>query len=444
MKNLLLSLLCVLLAGSALGAAKKPNIICILVDDLGYSDLSSFGGKDIKTPAIDKLMGAGMRFDQFYANCTVCTPTRASLMTGRYPDLVGAPGVIRQNAESNWGFFNPTGPTLPELMSKAGYHTGMVGKWHLGYESPNLPNDRGFEFFHGFLGDMMDDYWTHLRGGVNWMRKNKKVIKPKGHATEIFSQWAIDYIKEQSADKKKPFFLYLAYNAPHFPIQPPKDWLDKVKKREPQLSQKRATNVAFVEHMDHEIGKVLDAVKELGIEKDTLITFSSDNGGSIPHAATNDPWRGGKQEHWEGGIRVPTCAVWPGKIPVGRSNELGITMDYLPTFCEIAGIKVENEIEGKSLAPIWLEGAKGDPNRTLIWVRREGNFRYQGRAYYAIRKGDWKLLQNHPFEPMQLLNLKNDPAEENPKPPHGKVAQDLIRTLMKHVQKAGNMPWQKP
>ncbi len=352
--------------------------------------------------------------------------------------------MIRQNAESNWGFFNPTGPTLPELMSKAGYHTGMVGKWHLGYESPNLPNDRGFEFFHGFLGDMMDDYWTHLRGGVNWMRKNKEVIKPKGHATEIFSQWAIDYIKEQSADPKKPFFLYLAYNAPHFPIQPPNDWLEKVKKREPQLSQKRATNVAFVEHMDHEIGKVLDAVKQLGIEKDTLITFSSDNGGSIPHAATNNPWRGGKQEHWEGGIRVPTCAVWPGKIPVGRSNELGITMDYLPTFCEIAGIKVENEIEGKSLAPIWLKGAKGDPNRTLIWVRREGNNRYQGRAYYAIRKGDWKLLQNHPFEPMQLLNLKNDPAEENPKPPHGKIAQDLIRALMKHVQKAGNMPWQKP
>ena len=158
----------------------------------------------------------------------------------------------------------------------------MVGKWHLGYESPNLPNDRGFDFFHGFLGDMMDDYWTHLRGGVNWMRKNKKVIKPEGHATEVFSQWAIDYMKEQSADKKKPFFLYLAYNAPHFPIQPPKDWLEKVKKREPQLSHKRATNVAFVEHMDHEIGKVLDAVKKLGISKDTLITFSSDNGGPIP------------------------------------------------------------------------------------------------------------------------------------------------------------------
>jgi arylsulfatase A-like enzyme len=208
---------------------------------------------------------------------------------------------------------------------------------------------------------MMDDYWTHLRGGVNWMRLNKKTIKPKGHATEVFSRWGIDYITEQSKDKTKPFFLYLAYNAPHFPIQPPEDWLKKVQKREPQLELKRATNVAFVEHMDHEIGKVLDAVKRLGIEKDTLITFSSDNGGSIPHAATNDPWRGGKQEHWEGGIRVPTCAVWPGKIPVSQTDELGITMDLLPTFAEIVGAKVENEIEGQSSAPIWLKRKKRRP-----------------------------------------------------------------------------------
>ena len=177
------------------------------------------------------------------------------------------------------------------------------------------------------------------------MRLNKKTIKPKGHATEVFSRWGIDYITEQSKDKSKPFFLYLAYNAPHFPIQPPEDWLKKVQKREPQLDLKRATNVAFVEHMDHEIGKVLDAINKLGIAKDTLITFSSDNGGSIPHAATNDPWRGGKQEHWEGGIRVPTCAVWPGKIPVSQTDEVGITMDLFPSFAEIAGVKIENEIE---------------------------------------------------------------------------------------------------
>ena len=189
--------------------------------------------------------------------------------------------MIRQWDETSWGYFQPTGPTMPELMRKAGYHTAMVGKWHLGFESPNIPNDRGFDFFHGFLADMMDDYWTHLRGGVNWMRLNKKEVKAKGHATEVFTRWAIDYVKKQSADEKKPFFLYLAYNAPHFPIQPPKDWLEKVQKREPQLSKKRATNVAFVEHMDHEIGKFMDALKELGIAEDTLVVFSSDNGGSI-------------------------------------------------------------------------------------------------------------------------------------------------------------------
>ena len=421
----------------------KPNILCILVDDLGYSDLSSFGGKDIRTPAIDKLMNSGMQFTQFYSNCTVCTPTRASLMTGRYPDMVGAPGVIRQNPEANWGYFSPTGPTLPEILRTAGYHTAMIGKWHLGYDKPNLPNDRGFDHFHGFLGDMMDDYWTHLRGGINWMRLNKKTITPKGHATEIFSQWAIDYISKQVSTQGKPFFLYLAYNAPHFPIQPPQEWLKKVRKRQPKLDLKRATNVAFVEHMDHEIGRVLDKIKDLGIGKDTLIVFSSDNGGSIHHAATNHPWRGGKQDHWEGGIRVPTCAVWPGKIPVLKCEELGMTMDLMPTFADLAGIKLDHEIDGESLVPIWLEGKKGDSDRTLIWVRREGNFRHQGRCYYAIRQGEWKLLQNNPFEPMQLINLRDDPAEQRPLPASHPQARNLITRLMAHIQKTGNKSWQK-
>ena len=290
----------------------------------------------------------------------------------------------------------------------------------------------------------MDDYWTHLRGGVNWMRLNKKEVKAKGHATEVFTRWAIDYVKKQSADEKKPFFLYLAYNAPHFPIQPPKDWLEKVQKREPQLSKKRATNVAFVEHMDHEIGKFMDALKELGIAEDTLVVFSSDNGGSIPHGALNGELRGGKQDHWEGGIRVPTCAVWPGTIKPGRTNAPGITMDLLPTFCEIAGVKVEHEIEGQSLAPVLLKGSKGDPNRSLIFVRREGNRRYQGRAYYAIRRGPWKLLQNTPFEPMQLVNLEEDPAEANPKPNSGKIANELTAELMRHIQKSGKITWKKP
>ena len=219
------SLLCVLLAAIPLLGAKKPNIICILVDDLGYSDLSSFGGKDIRT-GHRQADGSGHALRPVLRQLHGLHAHPGLPHDGPLPGPCGGPRGRSLNKRA-WGFFRPTGPTLPELMSKAGYHTGMVGKWHLGYSSPNLPNDHGFDFFHGFLGDMMDDYWTHLRGGVNWMRKNKEVIKPKGHATEIFSQWAIDYMKEQSADKKKPFFLYLAYNAP-LPHSAPKDWLEKV------------------------------------------------------------------------------------------------------------------------------------------------------------------------------------------------------------------------
>ncbi len=432
-----------LLVPFLLVAQSKPNIVVILVDDLGYGDLACYGAEEMQTPHLDGLFASGLRCDQFYANCTVCSPTRASLMTGCYPDMAGVPGVIRQWPKDSWGYLDPKATTLPQLLKKAGYVTGMVGKWHLGFESPNIPNDRGFDFFHGFLGDMMDDYWTHLRGGVNWMRKNKEVIEPEGHATDLFSQWAMDYISEQSKTER-PFFLYLAYNAPHFPIQPPKDWLAKVQEREPQLNKKRATNVAFVEHMDHGIGRVLQAIKDSGIGENTLIFFSSDNGGSLPHGALNGELRGGKQDHWEGGIRVPTCVVWPNQIPVKRTQALGMTMDLLPTLCEVAGAEVEAPIDGQSLAPIWLRGEQGDPDRTLIWVRREGNNRYQGRAYYAIRQGRWKLKQSSPFEPMVLVDLEADPLESTPQPANGEVANSLKRKLMDHLQRAGKVPWQAP
>lgn len=429
------------------GAAKasSPNILVILVDDLGYGDLSSYGAEDMETPRIDALMAAGMRFDQFYANCTVCTPTRASLLTGRYPDMVGTPGVIRQQKKNNWGWFAPNGPTLPELLRTGGYDTAMVGKWHLGYTAPNLPNNRGFRHFHGFLGDMMDNYETHLRMGKNWMRLNEEEVDPKGHATEIFSNWAIEYLESRSKESAQPFFLYLAYNAPHYPIQPPESWLERVLKREPGIDKKRAANVAFVEHLDHEIGRVLDSLEQLKMAKNTLIVFSSDNGGSLPHFQSNGKLRGGKQEHWEGGIREPTCVVWPDHIKAGqRSNALGMTMDIMPSLCEIAGVKINHEIDGRSLAPLWLKGEGDDPNRTMIWVRLEGGPRYQEKPYYAIRRGDWKLLQNDASEPMVLVNLKEDPFEKNPLPAEGKIAEDLAKLLSEHIQKAKAVPWQEP
>jgi len=439
-------LLAALTPGLACAQAQtdKPNIVLIMVDDLGYGDLASYGAPDMKTPHIDRLMSRGLRFDQFYANCTVCSPTRASLMTGLYPDKAGVPGVIRQNAKDSWGYLDPAAVTLPDMLKQAGYHTALVGKWHLGLEPPNIPNDRGFDFFHGFLGDMMNDYYNHLRGGINWMRRNKEIIDVKGtHATDIFSQWSIEYINEQAKDESKPFFLFLSYNAPHFPIQPPKDWLAKVNARDTKLDPKRAKNVAFIEHLDENVGKVMQAIDDAGIADNTLVIFTSDNGGSIPHAQRNLPLNGGKQDHKEGGIRVPTCAVWPGKIKQGRSTELGITMDFYPTLCAIAGIEIDHEIDGQSLAHIWLKGEAGDPNRVLIWVRREGNQRYQGRAYYAIRKGKWKLFQDTPFEPMRLVDLEADPYEQSPKEANNKEAAELRTLLMKHLQEAGQVPWQR-
>ncbi len=439
---LFLGFVCAL--GSALG--KKPNLLFILVDDLGFGDLSSHGAKDMRTPHVDALMEAGMRFDNGYANCPVCSPTRASLMTGRYPDLVGVPGVIRTHAQNNWGFFDPAAVTLPDMLNKAGYHTALVGKWHLGLESPNTPNERGFDHFHGYLGDMMDDYYKHRRHGINYMRLNGKEIHPKGHATDLFTQWSIDYLKERSAKPDEPFFLYLAYNAPHTPIQPPKEWIEKVKARESGISDKRAKLVALIEHMDEGIGKVMEAIKANGQDASTLVVFTSDNGGQGNVGATNGPYRGAKQDMYEGGIRVPTCAVWPGKIEAGsRTMAHSLTMDWYPTLCEAAGVGIEHEIEGKSLLSVLRQTGAMAPRDHTIWVRREGGQRYGGQDYYAIRKGPWKYVQNTPFEPMQLYHLGNDRKEASDvAPKNPKVARELREKLMRHFQKAGRVPWQRP
>jgi len=418
--------------------ARRTNIVLILVDDLGYGDLSSYGAKDMKTPNLDRLIAGGMRFDNFYANCPVCSPTRASLLTGRYPDMVGVPGVIRTHQKNNWGYLSPKVALLPKLLKRAGYHTAIVGKWHLGLESPNTPNERGFDHFHGFLGDMMDDYYNHCRHGINYMRVNDKEIDPKGHATELFSQWAIDYIKER-AKSKPPFFLYLAYNAPHTPIQPPKDWL----KREKGISEKRARLVALIEHLDDGIGKVLAALKEFGESDNTLVIFTSDNGGQLSVGANNGPLNGGKGGMYEGGIRVPMCAVWPGKIkPGSRSNRVALTMDLFPTICEAGGVDIDYEIDGRSILPALLGKGQPTEERFLFWVRREGGG-YGGRAYYAVRYGDWKLLRNSPFEPLRLYNLKDDPQEKQPLGKKHKMYQKLFTALRNHISEAGAVPWQK-
>ncbi len=425
------------------GSGKKPpSILVILVDDLGYGDLSCYGAPDLRTPHIDRLVSRGMRFDNFYANCPVCSPTRASVLTGRYPDLVGVPGVIRTHRDNNWGRLSDDAILLPTVLKRAGYHSAIVGKWHLGLQSPDTPNERGFDHFHGYLGDMMDDYYTHRRHDINYMNLNGQEIDPKGHATDLFTQWASDYIEERAATDQ-PFFMYLAYNAPHTPIQPPEDWLKKVQQREQGISRKRAKLVALIEHLDYGIGKVLATLKASGIDKDTLVIFTSDNGGQLSVGANNGNLRLGKQDMYEGGLRVPMCAVWPGHIDAGtRSDRVALTMDLFPTACEAAGAGFDHAIEGRSILPTLLGKKQPLEDRTLFWVRREGGRKYGGRAYYAARRGDWKLVQNTPFEPMQLFNLKEDPLEEHPVDTKHKMYKELFDALMNHVNKAGSVPWE--
>ena len=429
------------LAGSAIA---KPNILFIMVDDLGFGDLSSHGAQDMSTPHIDGLMAAGVRFDNAYSNCPVCSPTRASFLTGRYPDMVGVPGVIRTYRRDNWGNLDTEVPTIADTFGSAGYHTALIGKWHLGLGGDAVPTRSGFDFFHGWLGDMMDDYYKHKRHGVPYMRKGDELIKPEGHATDLFTDWSIDYLKSRAAKRDEPFFLFLSYNAPHTPIQPPADWFQKVKQREGGITDQRARLVALIEHMDDGIGKVIATLKELSLDENTLIVFTSDNGGQVNVGGTNGANRGGKQEMWEGGIRVPTCVVWPGKTEAGRRlDSVCMTMDWLPTLADAAGVEAPPGLDGLSVLPDILGTGEVDPERILIWVRREGNRKYGGRAYYAIRRGKWKLLQNTPYEPMRLFDLAADPMEETPVTDQPKIFNGLGDLLREHINASGEIPWQR-
>jgi len=444
MRHLKVLILFYCLVNGVNGIAQKPNIILILADDLGYGDLSCYGATDLRSPNIDQLAQQGLKFTQFYANSPVCSPSRAALLTGQYPDHVGVPGVIRQWEQESWGYFKPGVTTLPQVLKQAGYHTGMVGKWHLGFKEPQTPNARGFDEFKGFLGDMMDDYWTHLRGEVNWMRQNREEINPEGHATELFTQWAIDYVDTQK-DSQQPFFLYLAYNAPHFPIQPPEDYFERVLARESGIDRKRARNVAFVEHLDHEVGKLMEHLQQSKLVENTLIIFTSDNGGALRFAQSNGKLKGSKQQMFEGGIRVPTIAVWQNHIKAGtQSDNVGMLMDLMPTLAVIGGAEVVPEVDGINLLPTLKGEFQTTDNRYLFWVRREG-WHYGGQAYYGARWKDFKILQNSAYEPLQFYDVQHDPYETTPLEPEDNLQFDSLRSaLRQHIRQSGGIPWQPP
>lgn len=430
--------------GNVSAQAGPPNIVVILVDDLGYGDLSSYGAPDMDTPAIDGLIASGMRFNRFYANSSVCSPTRASLLSGRYPPMAGVPGVIRTRAEDSWGALSEDVTLLPEMLRRKGYHTAMIGKWHLGLTAPDRPHDRGFDFFEGFLGDMMDDYYDHRRHGINYMRRNDEVIVPEGHATDLFSSWAVRYIESRTSSSS-PFFLYLSYNALHTPIQPPESWLERVRTRDPGLDEDRAKLVALIEHMDDGIGQVLEAIETNGYSANTLIVFTSDNGGQLNVGANNGALRDGKQSMYEGGLRVPAAVVWPGVVESGSVSDYpALTMDICPTLLNAAGVPLTHFIDGRSFMPVLHGEAQSWEERRLFSRGGKEICVTMERPLRRFGHGSWKLLQNSPFSPLELYNLEDDPLETtNLAAEEPDVFNRLAAALRGYLQEGGKAPWQR-
>jgi len=277
------------------------------------------------------------------------------------------------------------------------------------------------------------------------MRYNQEVVTPEGHATDIFTDWACRYLDERSKSTD-PFFLYLAYNAPHDPIQPKPEWLEKVRAREPGMPEKRAKLVALIEHLDDGVGKVLAKLDETGLAKNTLVLFSSDNGGVLANGANNGPWRSGKTHMYEGGLRVPGIVRWPDYVAAGtHSSRMVLLMDVLPTAMEIAGLTPPQGLDGVSFLPTLRGEAQPEPARDLFFMWREGGPLHQGESTEAFRQGDWKLVRDDVFAPIELYNLKNDPQETtNLADKEKSIYRNLSLAMRRQIQRAGNVPWQPP
>ncbi len=402
------SLACVIGLGVAIDstvADQPPNLIFILADDLGYGDLGCYGAPDIRTPHLDRLAGEGVRFTEFYANGAICSPTRMAFLTGRYQQRYGMDNALYYQ---EFGRGLPEdGHTIAARLKEAGYATGLSGKWHVGYDRERQPLQQGFDHFFGLLGGN-HHYFSHVdRIGVPDLWLGNDAIEREGYSTDLVSTDAVEFVEK---NRDRPFFLYLSHPAPHFPWQGPDDADKVIRPRKPEWQEgDRETYIAMVERMDEGIGDLMAKLDELDLADRTLVVFTSDNGG---HSySRNAPLRDYKGSLYEGGIRVPCIARWPGVIPAGETSaQVGITMDWTATFAALAGGEATSrEDEGIDLMPV-LKGESDPVERTLFWRKKPGPKRKKVDLERAVRKGEWKYLEPAEGEP-RLTHLARDVGE---------------------------------
>jgi arylsulfatase A-like enzyme len=413
----ILSKLCCALAMAvwipwASGEGIRPNIVIIMADDLGYGDISPYGGW-IDTPHLDALAAGGLRFTDFHSNGNVCSPTRAALMTGRYQQRSGLSEVVYANTQRAEYYHGIHGVewTLAEAFRDEGYTTAIFGKWHLGYHAPFNPVRHGFDYFRGFVSGNID-YQSHIdaQGREDWWLNDALADEP-GYLTDLITKHARSFIAEH---KDSPFMLYLPHHAPHYPFQGPDDPAERTVNGEfvhigAEPDKKRAYR-EMVESMDQSIGQVVEALEKYGLRDNTLIWFMSDNGAA--QWGSNGTLNGFKGSNWEGGHRVPSIVNWPGEINAGTTDALAGSMDVMPTVLNIAGRNKapERPFDGVDLSGVLFD-SKSLHDRTMFWKRGVSD-----RNHGAMRDGQWKLLiprAKNPSGTPKLFDLRFDLGENN-------------------------------
>lgn len=415
---LLLTMLTVTI--SAMAQKERPNILVVLCDDLGYADVGFNGSKDIFTPELDKLAKNGAIFTSAYVAHPFCGPSRAGFITGRYPHCIGTPYNLHDDGEATEDGVPVSETYMSNVLHDAGYYTSAIGKWHLGFAPQFQPNNRGFDDFYGFLAGghkyfpdkYRPVYEQQMKAGkypINDYLKpllhNTSEVNETEYLTDAFSREAVRVINE-SSEKKKPFFMFLAYNAPHVPLEAKDEDLEVF---ENIKDKDRRTYAAMVYAVDRGVGEIVKALKATNQYDNTLIVFFSDNGGNTDHGANNDPLKGTKGDTWEGGFRVPMFFHWPASIKAGLKVDYPVSaLDFYPTFAGLAGANIPagKKLDGKDIMPDLLAGR--DPNKDqMIFALR---YRF-GYCDVGARQNDWKITRMG-NEPWQLFNIKNDIGEK--------------------------------